>query len=121
MVDPVMRQRRYYLEHGTVMPDRALDEMSGFRAIFLGAVGDPRVPDHPSAAGTLIKIRQTVDLYVNQRPIRLLPGALAPNRTLPDQHQQGKRSHLFASFFGTRCSEEVGRDYPEGQSSLAAR
>jgi tartrate dehydrogenase/decarboxylase / D-malate dehydrogenase len=65
----------YYLEHGKMMPDDGLKILEPFNAIFLGAVGFPKlVPDHVSLWGLLLPIRKGFDLYVNHRPIKLLPG-----------------------------------------------
>lgn len=68
----------YYLEHGRMAPASFLRELGGFDAILLGAVGDPRVPDHESLWGLLLPVRQHFDQYVNLRPIRLLPGVKSP-------------------------------------------
>jgi len=70
----------YYLEHGRMMPADALKTLEEFDSIYLGAVGFPSVPDHISLWGMLLPIRQSFDLYVNQRPIRLLPGTVGPLR-----------------------------------------
>lgn len=64
----------YYLSHGRMMPDDALTTLATFDAIFLGAVGDPRVQDHITLWGLLLPIRQAFDQYINLRPIRMLPG-----------------------------------------------
>ena len=50
----------------------------GFDAILLGAMGDPRVPDNRHAADILLGLRFELDLYVNYRPVRLLPRAALP-------------------------------------------
>ncbi len=68
----------YYLEHGKMMPDDALETLSGFDAIYLGAVGWPTVPDHVSLWGLLLPIRRSFDQYVNLRPARLLRGVESP-------------------------------------------
>jgi tartrate dehydrogenase/decarboxylase/D-malate dehydrogenase len=68
----------YYLEHGVMMPSDGLAQLRGFHAILLGAVGDPRVPDHVSLWGLLLRIRKGFDLYVNLRPVRLLAGVPGP-------------------------------------------
>jgi tartrate dehydrogenase/decarboxylase/D-malate dehydrogenase len=68
----------YFLRTGQMMPDDALDQISGDDAIFLGAVGAPGVPDHESLWGMLIPIRRTFDQYVNLRPARLLAGVPGP-------------------------------------------
>ncbi|HLT21334.1 MAG TPA: tartrate dehydrogenase [Thermomicrobiales bacterium] len=69
---------RYYLEHGKMMDDDALDRLSQHHAIYLGACGFPGVPDHVSLWGMLLPIRKTFDVWVNLRPVRLLPGVTGP-------------------------------------------
>mgnify|MGYP002623832678 CR=1 FL=1 len=68
----------YYLEHGCMMPPDALDRLKKFDAIYLGAVGDPKVPDNISLGGLLLPIRQKFDQYINLRPVKLLNGAPCP-------------------------------------------
>jgi tartrate dehydrogenase/decarboxylase/D-malate dehydrogenase len=63
-----------------MMPPEALDLLRRFDAIYLGAVGLPSVPDHISLWGLLLPIRQTFDLYVNLRPVRLMAGVECPLR-----------------------------------------
>ncbi len=68
----------YYLEHGKMMPEDALETLAGFDVIYLGAVGWPTVPDHVSLWGLLLPIRRGFDQYVNLRPTRLLRGVESP-------------------------------------------
>ncbi len=68
----------YYLKTGRMMPEDALEQLSAFDAIYLGAVGDPGVPDSVSLRDLLLVIRQGFDEYVNVRPVRLLRGAPCP-------------------------------------------
>lgn len=63
-----------YLATGRMMPVDGLKQLGAFDAIFLGAVGHPRVPDHVSLWGLLIPIRRAFNQYVNLRPVRMLPG-----------------------------------------------
>ncbi len=63
-----------YLATGRMMPADGLELLRPFDAIFLGAVGHPRVPDHISLWGLLIPIRRAFRQYVNLRPVRMLPG-----------------------------------------------
>jgi tartrate dehydrogenase/decarboxylase/D-malate dehydrogenase len=72
-----------YVRTGAMMPADGLDQLAGFDAIFLGAVGRPDVPDHVSLWGLLIPIRRAFRQYVNLRPIRLLPGVESPLRGYP--------------------------------------
>jgi tartrate dehydrogenase/decarboxylase/D-malate dehydrogenase len=51
-----------------------------FDAIYLGAIGHPTVPDHISLRELLLKIRFGFDLYVNLRPVEILPGLETPLR-----------------------------------------
>lgn len=68
----------YYLEHGSMMPPDALTTLGDFDAVFLGAVGDKRVPDHIALRQLIFTIRQGFDQYVNLRPVRLIRGAHTP-------------------------------------------
>ncbi len=69
----------YYAKHGRMMPEDWYEQLSGFEAIFYGAVGWPAtVPDHVSLWGSLIQYRRRFDQYVNMRPCRLMPGIPSP-------------------------------------------
>ncbi len=68
----------WFHEHGAMMPPDALEQVSEFDALLLGAVGDPSVPDHISLWQTILEIRQRLDLWANLRPCRLLPGVPGP-------------------------------------------
>jgi tartrate dehydrogenase/decarboxylase/D-malate dehydrogenase len=69
----------YYAKHGRMMPEDWFEQLSGFEAIFYGAVGWPAtVPDHVSLWGSLIPFRRRFDQYVNLRPCRLMPGIATP-------------------------------------------
>jgi 3-isopropylmalate dehydrogenase len=59
---------RRYLATGEVLPDRVLDELRTFDAIFLGAVGTPDVPPGVLERGLLLRLRFELDLYINLRP-----------------------------------------------------
>jgi 3-isopropylmalate dehydrogenase len=68
-----------YLETGETLPDGALDELRDeYSAIFIGAYGDPRVPDMKHAADILLGIRFGLDLYINFRPVKLYDRRLCP-------------------------------------------
>jgi 3-isopropylmalate dehydrogenase len=49
-----------------------------YDAVYLGAFGDPRVPDMKHAADILLGMRFQLDLYVNYRPVKLLDDKLSP-------------------------------------------
>jgi len=64
---------RRYLSTGEVLPDAMLDELRGFDAILLGAVGTPDVPPGVLERGLLLRMRFALDLYVNLRPFKAGP------------------------------------------------
>ena len=72
-----------YLQTGRMMPEDGLEQLRPFDAIFLGAVGHPKVPDHVSLWGLLIPIRRGFQQYANIRPVRLLPGIEPAVRNFP--------------------------------------
>ncbi|MGB2717938.1 MAG: 3-isopropylmalate dehydrogenase [Vicinamibacterales bacterium] len=68
----------HFLETGVTIPANGYDTLRGFDAIFIGALGDPRVPDNRHARDILLGTRFELDLYVNHRPVRLLDERLCP-------------------------------------------
>ena len=68
----------HYLQTGVTLPPDGYDQLRQFDAVFIGALGDPRVPDNRHARDILLGTRFELDLYVNYRPIRLLDGRLCP-------------------------------------------
>jgi 3-isopropylmalate dehydrogenase len=69
-----------YLRDGEILSDSTLDELRGFDAILLGAVGTPDVPPGVIERGLLLKMRFDLDLYVNQRPfVGIAPGQTEPH------------------------------------------
>jgi 3-isopropylmalate dehydrogenase len=69
-----------YLKTGETLPDDALERLRRFDSIFMGALGDPRVPDMTHARDILLGTRFKLDLYVNLRPVRCLHDRLCPLR-----------------------------------------
>ena len=67
-----------YLDTGITLPDEDLEHLKGYDAIFVGALGDPRIPDMTHARDILLGMRFKLDLYVNHRPIRLLDERFCP-------------------------------------------
>ncbi len=69
----------HYLKTGESLPKGAFDDLrANYDAIFMGAFGDPRVPDMAHARDILLGARFILDLYVNARPIRCLDERLNP-------------------------------------------
>jgi 3-isopropylmalate dehydrogenase len=71
-----------YLRTGETLPDSALDELREVDAIYLGAVGDARVPPGVLERDLLLRIRFELDQYVNLRPVRPYPGVSVPLATV---------------------------------------
>ncbi|WP_298868528.1 3-isopropylmalate dehydrogenase [uncultured Microbacterium sp.] len=71
-----------YLETGDTLTDADLDAIKANDAILLGAVGgvpgDPRLKDANIERGLLLKLRFSLDHYVNLRPSKLFAGAPGP-------------------------------------------
>jgi tartrate dehydrogenase/decarboxylase/D-malate dehydrogenase len=74
----------YYLQHGRMMPEDGLEILKKFDAIYLGAVGDPRIPDDVTLHGLLLPIKMGFDLYVGLRPVYLFPGVGSPLRDVSE-------------------------------------
>jgi len=68
----------HYLKTGELLPDSALSEMENMDAIYLGAVGDPRIKPGILEKEILLKLRFYFDQYINLRPIKFYPGLYTP-------------------------------------------
>jgi len=70
-----------YLRDGFVFDDATLEELRGFDAILLGAIGpaigDTRIPGGVLERGLLLRMRFGLDLYVNYRPFHGVDGSIA--------------------------------------------
>ncbi len=66
-----------YERTGEALPESVLEELRGFDAILLGAVGPPvgstAVPPGALERGLLLRLRFELDLYVNLRPFTASP------------------------------------------------
>jgi 3-isopropylmalate dehydrogenase len=71
-----------YLETTDVLTEEDLGAIRDNDAILLGAVGgtpgDPRIPAGIIERGLLLKLRFSLDHYVNLRPTQILPGVVSP-------------------------------------------
>jgi 3-isopropylmalate dehydrogenase len=92
-----------YLREGISLPKGAFEMFRReFHAIFIGALGDPRVPDMKHAADILLGTRFGLDLYVNLRPAKLLDAKLCPlkNRTEKDVNFVVVRENTEGAYVG---------------------
>src|SRR5258708_28837456 len=69
---------RYLTDGTTIPPDGFAMLARDFDAIFVGALGDPRVATNIHAKEILLGMRFKMDLYANVRPVRLLDASLCP-------------------------------------------
>jgi 3-isopropylmalate dehydrogenase len=68
-----------YLKTGVSLPEGTFEKFQReFDAIFIGALGDPRIPDMAHARDILLGTRFVLDLYANHRPVKLLHDDLCP-------------------------------------------
>ena len=77
-VTPLPYGGEHYLKTGEVLTDAQVADMRRFDAIFLGAVGTPKVKPGVLEKGLLLKLRFELDLYINLRPVKLLDGVEGP-------------------------------------------
>jgi 3-isopropylmalate dehydrogenase len=75
-----------YLKTGELIPQAGLDQLSEMDAIYLGALGDPRVAPGVLEQGILLKLRFYFEQYINLRPIKLYPGVPCPLKGKGPEH-----------------------------------
>ncbi len=75
-----------YLKTGKLLENEDIEEVKGYSAIYLGAVGHPDVQPGILEQGVLLKLRFSLDEYINLRPVRLYAGVQTPlkNKTFKD-------------------------------------
>ena len=100
----------YYTRHGRMMEEGGFDRLASFDAIYLGAIGDPSVPDHVAVWELILPIRQRFAQYVNLRPMRLLAGLTSPlaNRGPADIDMISVRENSEGEYTGVGGRLHVG-------------
>ncbi|MEV7648706.1 3-isopropylmalate dehydrogenase [Arthrobacter sp. NPDC089319] len=72
----------HWLATGETLPEETLEQLRKHDAILFGAVGaapgDTRIPSGIIEREMLLKLRFSLDHYVNLRPAKLLPGVSSP-------------------------------------------
>ncbi len=68
----------HYLKTGELVSEETLKSLGKYKAIYLGAIGDPRVKPGVLEKGVLLSMRFYFDQYVNLRPVKLLEGIWTP-------------------------------------------
>jgi|TARA_B100001964_G_C14141806_1_gene557812 tartrate dehydrogenase/decarboxylase/D-malate dehydrogenase len=101
---------------GRFMPEDGLEQLHTLDAIFFGAVGFPGVPDHVSLWSLLIPMRRGLELYVNLRPVKMLPGLNSPLKNI----RSGDINYLIVRENNEgEYSEIGGRLYPGTEDDAA--
>ena len=101
----------HFLSTGETLPEEGFAHLrDDVDAIFLGALGDPRVPGNEHARDILLGLRFRLDLYVNFRPCRLLLPSLCPLR---EREPGAERKIDFAIFRENTEGVYLGRGTEE--------
>ena len=99
----------HYLETGETLPDEAFHHLrDDVDAIFVGALGDPRVPGMEHARDILLGLRFRLDLYINFRPCRLLHPDLTPLKSGEGIDFVIFRENTEGLYVGRGASKNVG-------------
>ena len=67
-----------YKKTGEILPESVLKELRTVDSIFLGAIGHPDVKPGILEKGLLLKLRFSLEQYINLRPVKLYPGVWTP-------------------------------------------
>jgi 3-isopropylmalate dehydrogenase len=67
-----------YLKTGKTLEDRDIAELKDYSAIFLGAIGHPEVKPGILETGILLRLRFSLDQYINLRPVKLYNSEFCP-------------------------------------------
>jgi len=109
----------HYLRTKQTLPDAAFRHLrDDVDAIFLGALGDPRVPGNEHARDILLGLRFKLDLYVNFRPIELLHPDLTRLR-LPPISPSALPAIDFVIFRENTEGQYLGRGRSSGDEHVA--
>jgi 3-isopropylmalate dehydrogenase len=107
-----------YLATGDVLSDEDLAAIADHDAILLGAVGgvpgDTRIPAGIIERGLLLKLRFSLDHYVNLRPTRIFPGVTSPLATPGDVDFVVVREGTEGPYVGNGGVFRAGTDFEIG-------
>jgi len=110
----------HYLKTKETLPPVALEHLrDDVDAIFLGAIGDPRVPANEHARDILLGLRFKLDLYVNFRPVTLLHPDLTPLRLQPPNRSTAQPPIDFVIFRENTEGQYTGRGRSSGDEHIA--
>jgi 3-isopropylmalate dehydrogenase len=110
----------HYLKTRETLPDHAFRHLQDeVDAIFLGALGDPRVPGNEHARDILLGLRFRLDLYINFRPVRLLHPDLTPLKRRGGTGGDGEGAIDFVIFRENTEGMYLGRGRQDGDEFVA--
>ena len=75
-----------YLKSGETITDELLESLGQQDAIYLGAIGHPKVKPGILEQGILLKTRFYLDQYINLRPVKLYEGVYTPIKDKLSEH-----------------------------------
>jgi 3-isopropylmalate dehydrogenase len=75
-----------YKKTGETLPESAIQEFKKYDAIYLGAIGHPDVKPGILELGILLKLRFSLDQYINLRPVKLYPNVETPLKDKGPEH-----------------------------------
>ncbi|MGV0782787.1 3-isopropylmalate dehydrogenase [Mycolicibacterium sp. XJ775] len=99
--------RRYHAT-GETLPEGFVEELKGYDAILLGAIGDPSVPSGVLERGLLLNMRFALDHHVNLRPSKLFAGVSSPLAGNPEIDFVVVREGTEGPYTGTGGAIRVG-------------
>jgi len=67
-----------YLKTGETLEDKDIEVLKDYQAIYLGAIGHPEVKPGILETGILLKLRFSLDQYINLRPVKLYNAEFCP-------------------------------------------
>ncbi|MDI6606012.1 MAG: 3-isopropylmalate dehydrogenase, partial [Candidatus Omnitrophota bacterium] len=67
-----------YLKTSTTLEDKDIEELKKYSAIYLGAIGHPQVKPGILETGILLRLRFSLDQYINLRPVKLYNAQFCP-------------------------------------------
>src|SRR5260370_9577896 len=110
----------HFLKTKETLPDHAFSHLAdAVDAIFLGALGDPRVPGNEHARDILLGLRVRLDLYINFRPVQLLHPDLTPLRSDGRTGGRSKRNIDFVIFRENTEGVYLGRGRIQNDEYIA--
>ena len=75
-----------YLRSGETLPDSAIEAFRQLDALYLGAIGHPDVKPGILEKEILLRLRFSLDQYINLRPVKLYPGVETPLKDKGPEH-----------------------------------